>query len=67
MTDFILVPGAGGIATPYWRPVSDRLQRAGHRAVPVDLPGAAPDVGLPEYAALVTAAIEDCAEPVVVA
>jgi hypothetical protein len=67
VTDFILVPGAGGIATPYWRLVSDGLRRAGHRAVPVDLPGAAPDVGLPEYAALVAAAIEDCPEPVVVA
>jgi pimeloyl-ACP methyl ester carboxylesterase len=67
VTDFILVPGAGGIATAYWRLVSAGLQRAGHRALPVDLPGSAPDVGLPEYAELVASTIRDCAEPVVVA
>ena len=43
------------------------LGRAGHRAIPVDLPGAAPDVGLPEYAKLVASAIEDCRQPTVVA
>ena len=48
MTDFVLVPGSGGIATPYWRLVSDRLQHLGHRAFPVDLPGSAPEAGLPE-------------------
>jgi hypothetical protein len=67
MSDFILVPGAGGVATAYWRNVSNQLQRAGHRALPVDLPGAAPDVGLPEYSALVAGAIEASADAVVVA
>jgi hypothetical protein len=67
VTDFILVPGAGGIATPYWHQVSARLQRAGHRAVPIDLPGSAPDAGLPEYSAFVAEAIQDSADPVVVA
>ena len=67
MTDFVLVPGSGGIATPYWRLVSDRLQHFGHRAFPVDLPGSAPEAGLPQYAKLITAAIHDCPDPVVVA
>jgi len=66
-TDFILVPGAGGVATPYWRLVNAQLTGAGHRALPVDLPGGAPDAGLPEYAAIIVDAIESCAEPVVVA
>lgn len=55
------------MATHYWRLVSARLERAGHRAVPVDLPGGDPDAGLPEYAARVAEAIGGCAEPVVVA
>jgi hypothetical protein len=67
MTDFILVPGAGGVATPYWRFVSAQLEGAGHRAVPVDLPGDAPNAGLPEYVAILIDAIESCLEPVVVA
>jgi pimeloyl-ACP methyl ester carboxylesterase len=66
-TDFILVPGAGGVATPFWRLVSAQLHELGHRALPVDLPGEAPDVGLPEYAALIAEAIESSARPVVVA
>jgi pimeloyl-ACP methyl ester carboxylesterase len=66
-TDFVLVPGAGGVATLYWRHVSALLEAAGHGAVPVDLPGDAPDAGLPEYAAMVTDAIRGCAAPVVVA
>jgi Alpha/beta hydrolase family len=66
-SDFILIPGAGGIATPYWHGVSAQLEDAGHQARPVDLPGADPNAGLPEYAALIVDAIESCAEPVVVA
>jgi hypothetical protein len=67
MSDFILVPGAGGIATPYWHIVAAQLEDAGHRALPVDLPGADPKAGLPDYAAMIIDAIESCAEPVVVA
>jgi hypothetical protein len=67
VTDFILVPGAGGIAAPYWRAVSARLRRAGHRALPIDLPGSAPNAGLPEYSALVAEAINGSADSVVVA
>jgi hypothetical protein len=67
MADFILVPGAGGIATPYWHRVSSNLQRSGHSAIPIDLPGSSPDAGLPEYSAIVADAIQDTADPVVVA
>ncbi len=67
MADFILVPGAGGIATPYWHRVSTKLERAGHSAFPIDLPGSSPDVGLPEYSAMVAGAIQGTADPVVVA
>jgi pimeloyl-ACP methyl ester carboxylesterase len=66
-SDFVLVPGAGGIATPFWRPLSTRLESAGHRAHPVDLPGGDPEAGLPEYTEMIISAIESCAAPVVVA
>ena len=59
---FILVPGAGGLATPYWRLVSTQLTGAGHRPVPVDLPGGASDAGLPEYTAIIVDTIRNCAE-----
>jgi pimeloyl-ACP methyl ester carboxylesterase len=67
VTDFILVPGAGGLATPYWRLVVAQLEKVGHRALPVDLPGRDPERGLPDYAAMIVDVIEGCAEPVVVA
>jgi pimeloyl-ACP methyl ester carboxylesterase len=67
VTDFVLVPGAGGLATLYWRTVSVLLEEAGHRALPVDLPGDSPTEGLPEYAAIIVDAIEGCDDPVVVA
>lgn len=67
MTDFVLVPGAGGLGALYWHLVSAQLEAAGHRALPVDLPGGSPDTGLPGYATIIVDAIEDCAEPVVVA
>lgn len=67
MTDFVLVPGAGGLATLYWRRVSVLLEETGHGALPIDLPGDSPDAGLPEYAAIIIDAIEGCADPVVVA
>ena len=65
-SSWYLVPGAGGIATPFWRNVSAQLENAGHHALPVDLPGADPRAGLSEYAALIVDAIETCVEPVVV-
>jgi hypothetical protein len=54
---FILLPGAGGVATWYWQLVVPRLREAGHEAVPVDLPGPDPAAGLPEYARIVADAI----------
>jgi pimeloyl-ACP methyl ester carboxylesterase len=67
VTDFILVPGAGGLATHYWHLVSAQLEGAGHRAFPVDLPGEAPDAGLGDYAAIIVDVIESCTEPTLVA
>src|ERR1700683_2849167 len=66
VTDFVLVPGAGGLATLYWRRVSVLLEEAGHGALPIDPPGDSPDASLPEYAAIIIDAIEGCADPVVV-
>lgn len=45
MTNFVLIPGAGGTAW-YWHRVAPLLGEA----VAVDLPGDDPDAGLPEYA-----------------
>lgn len=47
--------------------MSAQLESAGHRALPVDLPGADPEAGLPEYAGLIVDVIDTCDEPVVVA
>jgi pimeloyl-ACP methyl ester carboxylesterase len=66
MTTFCLIPGAGGDAA-YWSRVVPELERHGHRAIPVDIPEDDPRLGLPEYAALVAAAIGERSEVVVVA
>ena len=57
-TTFVLLPGAGGAAW-YWSLVVPLLESAGHGAIAVDLPGPDPDAGLPRYAALAAAAIDD--------
>jgi pimeloyl-ACP methyl ester carboxylesterase len=49
VTAFVLIPGAGGAAS-YWSRVIPLLERAGHEAVAVELPGPDPTAGLPEYA-----------------
>ena len=54
--NFILVPGAGGSAW-YWHLVVPALQDRGHQAVPVELPAADDQAGLPQYAAAVIRAI----------
>jgi Alpha/beta hydrolase family len=54
---FVLIPGSGGAATWYWQRAVPLLRDAGHEAIPVDLPGADPAAGLPEYARLAAAAI----------
>jgi pimeloyl-ACP methyl ester carboxylesterase len=63
---FVLIPGAGGSAW-YWHRVVPLLHEAGHDAVPVDLPGDDPAAGLPEYARLVTDAIGNRENVVLVA
>ncbi len=66
MSTFILVPGAGGSAW-YWHRVVPLLRDAGHQAIAVDLPGDDESAGLPEYARLVTKAIGDRDDVVLVA
>ena len=62
----MLIPGAGGVAW-YWSRVVPLLQRAGHEAVAVDLPGDDESAGLPEYARLVLEAIGERRDVVLVA
>ena len=54
---YVLIPGAGGMAS-YWDLVVPLLQKAGHEAIAVDLPGDDPAAGLAEYARLVTRAAD---------
>jgi pimeloyl-ACP methyl ester carboxylesterase len=63
---FVLIPGAGGVAW-YWHRVVPLLAAAGHEAVAVDLPGDDDQAGLPEYASIVTAAIGERRDVVLVA
>jgi len=65
VTTFALVPGAGGAAW-YWHRVVPLIEEAGHEAVAVELPADDPDAGLPEYADLVTSAVEGRDDVVVV-
>jgi pimeloyl-ACP methyl ester carboxylesterase len=66
MTSFVLIPGAGGSAW-YWHRVVPLLRGAGHDAIAVDLPGDDEAAGLPEYASLVTGAIDGRDDVVLVA
>ena len=63
---FVLIPGAGGAAW-YWHRVVPLLQDAGHEAIAVDLPADDPAAGLRTYADLVTVAIGNRPEVVLVA
>ena len=67
MTTYALLPGAGGVATYFFSRVSPLLEEAGHTAIPVDLPGDDEAAGLPEYADIVTRAIDGHPDVVVVA
>ncbi len=62
--DYVLVPGAGGRGW-YWHRVAAGLRRRGHRAVAVDLPGADPEAGLPEYRDLIVSAARAASGPVI--
>lgn len=66
MTTFVLIPGAGGVAW-YWHRLVPELEARGHAAIPVDLPGDAPDAGLGEYVELVVAAAQGRGDVTVVA
>ncbi len=59
MTNYVLIPGAGGEAW-YWHLVVPLLEAQGHRAIAVDLPASDPDAGLDAY---VAAAIEAVGTP----
>ena len=65
MTDFVLVPGAGGNAF-YWHRVVDELIRRGQRAVAVGLPGSDPGQGLARYRELIVEAGRGFGGPVVI-
>jgi pimeloyl-ACP methyl ester carboxylesterase len=66
MTTFVLIPGAGGVAW-YWHRVVPLLERAGHEALAVDLPGDDEHAGLHAYADLVVDAIGDRSGVILVA
>lgn len=63
---FLLVPGAGGLAS-YWHRLVPELEARGHAAVPVDLPADDDTAGLREYADAVVAAAHGFDPLVVVA
>jgi pimeloyl-ACP methyl ester carboxylesterase len=63
---FVLVPGAGGMAS-YWRLVQDRLQVRGFDSIAVPLPGPDASQGLPEYVELIVAAVNGVDDAVIVA
>lgn len=63
---YVLIPGAGGSAD-YWHLLVDELRRRGRDAVAVQLPAADTDAALPEYAAVVRAAVDGHPEVVLVA
>lgn len=65
MTVFVLIPGAGGEAW-YWHRLVPELERRGHTAVAVDLPGADETAGLAEYVDVVAAVAAGHPAPVVV-
>jgi pimeloyl-ACP methyl ester carboxylesterase len=63
---YVLIPGAGGAAW-YWHLLVPALQRRGHEAIAVDLPGADPAAGWQQYADAVFDAGRDRGDVVLVA
>jgi pimeloyl-ACP methyl ester carboxylesterase len=57
---YVLVPGAGGWGW-FWHLLVAELERRGHRAVAVDLPGADPAAGLAAYRDLIAGAVRETA------
>jgi pimeloyl-ACP methyl ester carboxylesterase len=66
VSDFVLIPGAGGSAF-YWHRLVPELERCGHRAVAVELPAGDDAAGLAEYADAVVEAAGDRGPVVLVA
>ena len=64
--NFILVPGAGGLAWE-WHRLDPELRALGHDVVPIDLPAADDSAGLAEYADVVVDAIGERTGIVIVA
>ena len=67
MATFVLVPGAGGAGHLYWREAAAELEARGHTAIPVEIEGEDPALGLPEYAAITDEAVGEHREVVLVA
>lgn len=67
MATFVLIPGAGGAGEVYWREAAAELEARGHTAIPVEIEGDDPALGLPEYAAITDEAIGDHRDVVLVA
>ena len=67
MATFVLIPGAGGAGKVYWHEVVAELTARGHTAIPVEIAGDDPALGLPEYAAVTDEAIGERREVVLVA
>jgi pimeloyl-ACP methyl ester carboxylesterase len=66
VTSFVLIPGAGG--DPWnWHRVAPILERAGHEAIVVGLPGPDESAGLSDYARIVIEMIDHRKDVVVVA
>ena len=66
VTDFLLVPGAGGDSSA-WQGVISILEAGGDRAVAVDLPAADDAAGIAEYADAVVSAARSLDDIVLVA
>jgi len=64
---FVLIPGAGGAGEVYWREAAAELEARGHTAIPVDIQGDDPALGLREYAAITDKAIGEHRDVVLVA
>lgn len=66
MTNFVLIPGAGGNAS-YWTWLKPELETRGHEVVAVDIPQDDPALGLSDWADAVVRAIGDRENVVLVA
>ncbi|WP_246393677.1 alpha/beta fold hydrolase [Pseudonocardia pini] len=65
MATFLLLPGAGGEAT-FWYRVVPELTARGHEAVPVDIPADDESLGWADYVTIALEALGDRPPPVVV-